>query len=246
MTDGLQFDKAEPARPSESLLCAGCRKPLVDSFYLAGPQKICVTCRDQVQAQLDGGPKGPRVAKAILIGLFISVVGGSLWAFITSKTEGSFSGLLAILLGYLVGIGVRKGSEGRGGRGFQVLAVLLTYLGLAIGFSGLMIPEFIKKQPKAGTEAPSPSVESKAPEEKPAEPVSATPMSTGGCVVGVLVLLGFWLASPVFVAIKSPLIILMLAIALWEGWRINRGINLTLKGPFPLGPGAAPGGNAGG
>lgn len=238
MSDGLQFDKAEPAQPAESLLCAGCRKPLVDSFYLAGPQKICATCRDQVQEQLTGGPKGPRVAKALLIGLFISVVGGAAWAFITSKTEGSFSGLLAILLGYLVGIGVRKGSDGRGGRGYQVLAVLLIYLGLAIGFSGLMIPEFVKKQPKAATETPAPSAESNAPD--------PAPVSAGGCVMAGLIVVGICLASPVLVAIKSPLIILMLAIALWEGWRINRGVDLNLKGPFPLGRGAAPGVTTGG
>ena len=53
MSDGLQFDKAEPAQPAESLLCAGCRKPLVDSFYLAGPQKICAGSAKEIRALIE-------------------------------------------------------------------------------------------------------------------------------------------------------------------------------------------------
>jgi len=238
MSDGLQFDKAEPVQPAGPLLCAGCRKPLVDSFYLAGPQKICLTCHDQVKAHLTGGPKGPRVAKAVLIGLFIAVVGGAVWAFITSKTDGIGAGLLAILLGYLVGIGVRKGSDGRGGRGYQVLAVLLTYLGLAIGFSGFILPELAKRKHAAATETRTPSTEPEAPE---AQPTLIKPVGAGGCVLAGVMVLGFCLASPVLAVIGYPLNFLMVAIALWEGWRLNRGIVVDLKGPFPLAAGPAPG-----
>jgi hypothetical protein len=153
------------------------------------------------------------MAKALLFGLGIAVGGGVLWGFLMTTQISGFGGILAIVLGYMIGIGVRKGSEGRGGRGFQVLAVLLTYVGLAIGYSALILSV------SAGAE---------------------------GKGLGGLKLLGIGLASPVLIAIQQPWTLLILAIALWEGWRMNRGIVIDVKGPFPLGQGAAPGVKASG
>ena len=43
-------------------------------------------------------------------------------------------GLIAIQVGFLVGGAVRAGSEGRGGRGYQVLAVLLIYISICANY----------------------------------------------------------------------------------------------------------------
>jgi hypothetical protein len=45
--------------------------------------------------------------------------------------------LLAILVGYLVGKGMTLASGERGGREYQVAAVILTYLSIAVGEAGL-------------------------------------------------------------------------------------------------------------
>ena len=246
---GLQFDRAEPARPAEvSASCSACKQPLAGAYYLAATQKICSSCRDVIHKHLTGGSTGARAAKATLLGLLTAVGGGLAWAVITVKWEGSPSGLLAILLGFLVGLVVRKGSEGRGGRGYQALAVALTYIGLATGYSGVMIPAALKKPSAAASEkAATPGAE------KPADPAAGTsakpPAPAGGCLMGMVLLiglLGICLASPVLVAIQSPFTILMVAIALWEAWRMNRGIAVQLRGPFQLGGGASPENSASG
>jgi hypothetical protein len=230
----MQFDRVEPAHPSDLGACAACRRPLVESYYLAGPQKICSACRDQIRNHLTGGAEGPRVAKAIIFGLLIAVVGGAAWASITIKTEGGYRGFLAIILGYLVGIGVRKGSEGRGGRGYQVLAVLLTYLSLVVGYSGVMFHARAKDPSKFSASGPK-TVELKPVESETLAAPPAPRPTAGGCIVGVLFLLGICVASPVVDVIHNPLLILLLGIALWEGWRMNRGTVIELKGPFHLG-----------
>ena len=50
-------------------------------------------------------------------------------------------GIVAILIGYMVGWGVRKGAGGRGGRRFQILAVVLTYWAVGLAYSPLAFEE---------------------------------------------------------------------------------------------------------
>src|SRR5439155_3866977 len=48
-------------------------------------------------------------------------------------------GIVAIGVGLLVGIAVRKGSGGRGGRKFQALAMVLTYLSITASYVPLVL-----------------------------------------------------------------------------------------------------------
>jgi hypothetical protein len=48
-------------------------------------------------------------------------------------------GLVAIAIGYLVGYAVRAGTGGRGGRRFQILAVLLTYFSVSLAYAMLAV-----------------------------------------------------------------------------------------------------------
>jgi len=138
---GMQFDRAESQQPAVSAVaCTACKGELTDVYFLLAKNKICAGCRDTFQKELDGGGKAARVIQAILLGLLAAVVGGAVWAYITYASEGTVYGIVAIGLGLLVGAAVRKGTGGRGGRGYQFLAIGLTYLGVAIGYSGAMIP----------------------------------------------------------------------------------------------------------
>jgi hypothetical protein len=240
---GLQFDRAETPNAKAVDACAGCKAPLRESYYLAGVQRICSACSTAVQQSLAGGSKTGRFFKAFALGTLAALVSGAVWAFIIIQFD-MIIGLLAIGVGLLVGMAVRKGSEGRGGRAYQVLAISLTYFGIAIGYSGAMIPAALKAQSaKASQKSPAAATPSATPDASPDTP----PPSAGGCLLGVMLLLGISMASPIFMAKESFISVLILGFALWEAWKFNRGISVDLKGPFRISPAppppeAAPGG----
>ena len=60
------------------------------------------------------------------MGLLAGLAGAALW-YAVRRTTGFEIGLIAIVVGLMVGVAVRKGSKGRGGWFYQTLAVVLTY-----------------------------------------------------------------------------------------------------------------------
>ena len=61
---------------------------------------------------------------------FAAAAGGALlWAGVTHVT-GYELGIVAIVVGFAVGVAVKLGSGGRGGLPYQLLAVALTYLAI--------------------------------------------------------------------------------------------------------------------
>lgn len=245
---GLQFDRAEAPIAETGDGCTACRKPFGESYYLVGQQRICPACRDSVQQSLASGSKGGRLIKATILGLLAALTSGALWAFIIIQFD-IVIGLVAIGLGLLIGAAVRKGSEGRGGRGYQVLAVSLTYLGIAVGYSGALIPMAMKSNPAIAPEnspaAPGSPAASPAAAPAPAPP-EQPPVSAGGCLVSLFILAGIGLASPVLIAKESPITFLILGFALWEAWKLNRGISVQMTGPYRIGPATSPESKPGG
>jgi len=248
-TEGMQFDRAESLQPSmPASACVACKRPVTDVYYLAGNQKVCPACREAHERQLAAGSKAGRVIKALALGVAAAGVGGAGWAFITYTTNGIY-GIVAIGLGLLIGAAVRMGAERRGGRGYQAMAMALTYLGVAIGYSGAMIPMAFKEK----SAAPAAATAEKPEEEKPAtpaEPTKRTPSDSpgalaGGCLVALVTIIGIFVASPVLIGIQDPFTFLFLAIALYEAWKLNRGTAFRLAGPFRLG-GSASGNATGG
>ena len=227
---GLQFDRVDPG-PAVVAECRGCQGPLGSPFYLTGVQKICSGCAEKIRNLLPQGNPTSRVLKASLLGLLAALAGGLTWAFITYKSEGTIYGIVAIGLGYLVGIAVRKGA-GTGGRGYQALAIGLTYLAVGTGYVGAAIPEIGKSKPVAGAEEKA----AKPGKSDPAKPVTDGPAKaqaeSAGCLAIVAVLAGILLGAPIMVGIESPFTFFFLAIALWEAWKLNKGVQVDLKGPF--------------
>jgi hypothetical protein len=123
----LQFDRVEsPA----ALVCAGCKSPIQNVYFTINNRIICARCRDNLVATINSGFPVARFATAALYGLGGGIAGAALW-FAVRRLTGITLGLIAIVLGYLVGIAVRKASKGRGGLPYQFLAVAITYLCIA-------------------------------------------------------------------------------------------------------------------
>ena len=65
------------------------------------------------------------LAIAAIFGLGAALAGAAIYYAVIAITHFEI-GLVAILIGYMVGYAVRKGAGGRGGLRFQILAALLT------------------------------------------------------------------------------------------------------------------------
>jgi hypothetical protein len=135
--DELQFQTAELAPSTDAAQptvqrCPQCTSPIVDAYYAMGDKVICPTCRDRLIAQPQGSKFG-RLAKAFFLGLAAGLAGAVVW-FAIRRITGYEIGLVAIFVGLAVGAAVRKGSGNRGGRGYQIIAVLLTYCCIAANY----------------------------------------------------------------------------------------------------------------
>ena len=161
----LQFDQAEPLTPTSSgPSCAGCKRPIADAYYEINGKVICHSCRQQVEASFRGGSGLARFLKASLFGLASAVLGAALY-FIVCRVTGLNIGLVAIVVGLMVGGAVRKGTGNRGGVLYQILAVFLAYF--AIGL--MRVPfevEGLFNQPARKTNTAKPSPET-APKSSP-------------------------------------------------------------------------------
>lgn len=242
MEQGMQFDQAEfGSDGAQKFACGFCRMPLASSYYQINGHPACEACRYKVEAEMAAGPGMGRFFKAALAGLGAAVLGAGIY-YAVLAFSGYEVGIVAIVVGFLVGRAVRWGSNGRGGRGYQILAVFLTYFAIVSTYIPIMIKEYMKENP-AGTEQ---AAKAPAGEAAPASATSAaTPeetaeMGVGGFLLGVGALLLLAAALPFLAGIENILGIVIIGIGLWEAWRINRRLVLEVSGPFEVGKLAQP------
>ena len=127
-TDDLQFATAETADGNAPVAadrkCVICGQPIASTYYALGDQMMCPACRAQVTAPPQGSGFG-RFMKAALLGLGAGLLGAAIW-YAVLRIANIEAGLIAILVGFMVGKAVHYGSGGQGGLAYQVLAVALT------------------------------------------------------------------------------------------------------------------------
>jgi len=148
----LQFDRvvsaSAPSAPADklSVVCAACRTPIDTEYYDVNGHTFCNRCRVAVESGAET-PRGivPFVTAAIF-GLGAGLVGAAIYYGVIAIAHLEI-GLVAILIGYMVGYAVRKGARGRGGLRFQVLAVALTYASVAIAYTPIAVQQMVDAQP---------------------------------------------------------------------------------------------------
>ena len=137
-TDDLQFDRAvEPDASAGKLICAKCNMPVRLYYYHVNGETTCSTCKQTVDVSATGAGKaksGASMMKALLFGLG-GALGGAVIYYAVAKFLNVEIGLIAILIGFMVGSSIRKATGGYGSRRFQVLAAGLTYLAIALAYT---------------------------------------------------------------------------------------------------------------
>ncbi len=96
---------------------------------------MCGNCADEVKKVLSGQGSGAvRFVKAVLLGSGAALLGMAAYAGIMILANSEWS-LVSIALGWFIGAAVRRGSMGRGGWRYQLLAVFLTYTAICAAYA---------------------------------------------------------------------------------------------------------------
>jgi len=245
----LQFERADFDSAATAPACAVCHAPLAGSYFELDGAMSCEACASAARLAANA-PLGPSaVFRALAFGTAAALAGTALW-FAVAKLTGFEVGLISIVIGMLVGRAVLRGSRGRGGPLFQLIAVVLTYGSITLAY----VPDVVQTlltaeepaQQASAAAAPSGPTADGQPVAAPAdaEPVAATseadaaPTSTVGMVaaLGGLFLLCFAIAAaaPFLAGFENIIGILIIAFGLYEAWKINRRAAPVVVGPLEL------------
>jgi hypothetical protein len=258
----LQFEEAEYETPPAAVVtCGACNRPIPDAYYEINGRVVCASCRQLIEASFRGGSRVARVLKALVLGSLGALAGAALYYAIVRAT-GYNIGLVAVVVGLLVGGAVRKGSGNRGGRFYQFLALFLTYFAIVAMHVPMVMEDLANEgrdqdqpaavapekvateQPKAG-EGPQaaagapkqPGPPNDAKEEGKQDRAGMNPAENKRPVkvaVVLVVALFVFAAIPIIVGAHQPISGLIYAFALWEAWKINKGAKLAFSGPFQV------------
>jgi hypothetical protein len=249
----LQFDRAEFGGQPASQTCAACQQPIADRYFDVNGQITCSTCRETIANTLEKNPGWTAPLIALGAGLGGGVVGALIY-YAVLKITGYEIGLIAIVVGLLVGRAVRGGSGGRGGRLYQVMAVAITYLAIVSTYVPFII-EGIRNNAAQEAQQSASGAQKDGPAAAPTEAAPATPAGgaqsasaqsaatepmTGGSIAVALVLLFLLLlATPFLAGFQNIIGLLIIGFALWEAWKANRFVPIAVAGPFQLAPAGA-------
>ena len=237
-TQPMQFETAVPrdVRPdvlgtAQGVSCAACTRLLTDQYFDVDGQPVCESCRDQIAQHAVTPQSLGLFARAGLFGLGAAIAGALLYYAVIAITNFEI-GLVAIAIGFMVGYAVRRGAGGRGGRRFQVLALVLTYwaVGLAyVPFAFSSAADESQTPSTATAGAPAPQVES--------APVSDDSSDTSfGFAAVMLFALSF--ALPVLSVVSSLpgglISAAIIAFGMHQAWRMTGAPEVQITGPYQI------------
>lgn len=244
--EDLQFDRAEFTESAEQVACSSCQGRIASTYFQVGGAVVCETCRIAIESALAGGSGLGRFAKAVLFGGIAAVVGAGIYFAILALT-GYELALVAIVVGFLVGAGVRLGAERRGGWLYQTLAVMLTYTAIVATYIPMMIRGLEESPTDSDLAAPG----------DPDSPARSEPRGADGSEPAGESMQEMWNSDDavkrlavfifiVFVAFVSPFMagfeniigLLIIAFALYQAWAMNKRSRIEISGPYRVGPDA--------
>jgi hypothetical protein len=249
----LQFDKAEYAGPQTGAsVCGVCKQPIAQTYFTVNAAIVCDQCHGKVVEFATRGSKFRRAFVATALGLVAGLAGAALW-YVVRTVTGYEIGLIAILVGLMVGLAVRKGSKGRGGWFYQSLAVVLTYGCICAQYMPDIVQACVKQfreaqaaQAQVAAKPPAGIADAKklgenAPPEKAAPPAVPAPKpGIAKMLLGIALFLvlafALSLAAPFLAGVQNIMGLIIIGIALLEAWKINKQVPVRIAGPFQLAP----------
>jgi hypothetical protein len=229
----LQFQHAEPiaeatASEGSTKVCAACKQPIGDTYYDAQGHVVCPPCAERIQAGRQAAP-AHSLLRAALFGGAAALGGCMLYALVAIVLHAEI-GIIAILVGWMVGKAIRHASYGRGGRPQQILAVALTYFAITTSYIPVILyqaarnPRRVEQRQSAQTkDAPA----------SPDAPAEARPRASfGGIALYLLVLAAIAPFLSLTSGISAWISLFILFIGLRYAWKLTARREIVLTGPY--------------
>jgi hypothetical protein len=189
----------------------------------------CTACGERAQHEQ---PKDSHslFTRGLVFGTGGAILGLILYAVFAIAT-GLVIGYVSLAVGYIVGKAIKTGSQGTGGRRYQIAAVLLTYAAVSLAAIPIDMSVYAKQRKMHPTEIEqSRAASGQAPS---APGAGGEPSSLGGALLQ-LTFLG--LASPFLELAEDPfhgligLVILLVGVRI--AWTLAAGRETQIFGPF--------------
>lgn len=231
-----QFATAEYAHIPGTERCRICSNLISGEYYRVNGQMACATCAGQAR---EGQPTDSHAAfaRGLLLGAGAAVLGLILYSTVGIVT-GWTIGYVALAVGWLVAKAMMKGSNGIGGKRYQIAAVVLTYAAISISAVPISIASAIKEDQSSHSRqsASNPQTSSNADTSSgsPEGDQSGTAPSLGAAALQLL-LVG--IASP-FLDLADPahglIGLFILFIGLSIAFRLTAAKPLDVDGPYSV------------
>jgi hypothetical protein len=230
--DELQFHHAERiagegGTSAGSQTCVACKQPIAGDYFHAQGQVVCPLCADRIQAGQQA-PPSVSLLRAAIYGSGAALAGFLLYSLVAIFT-GLEIGLIAIVVGIMVGKTVRYASHGLGGRPQQILAIGLTYFAITTSY----IPGFVYQSAKSAKPAAQPDPSKQA---APAVAERTQPRMSAGKAIAMLV--GLAMAAPFLSLfsgenpVSSLISLFIIFIGLQRAWALTARPEILIMGPY--------------
>jgi hypothetical protein len=226
--EDLQFRRAQPIGP-DTKTCIVCKQPIAGDYYNANGNILCPQCKQRIEAHQQPPPH-TSLLRAALYGGGAALAGCAIYATV-SITTGLEIGLVAILIGYMVGKAIRYASRGLGGRPQQILAVALTYFAITTSY----IPVFIYQASKARSAATA-NRAADQPARTPEPRATTEPRMPPARVI--LIILALAAVAPFMTLfqgsnmISGLISLFIIFIGLQQAWRLTARREIVITGPY--------------
>jgi len=137
-----QFGTAEFAGVAGTEHCQFCHQPISRRYYRVNSAMACAACGERAQHEL---PKDSHALfiRGLIFGIGAAILGLILYATFEIAT-GLIIGYVSLAVGYIVGKGIKMGSQGAGGRKYQITAAVLTYAAVSLAIVPVLISQSMK------------------------------------------------------------------------------------------------------
>jgi hypothetical protein len=235
----IQFGTAEYLGSPAADHCQFCQQLITGTYYRVHGAITCRGCAEKAQSELPQLSHADYV-RGVLYGVGAAIAGLILYAAFEIATS-LIIGYVSLAVGWMVGKAMMKGSNGQGGRRYQITAALLTYAAVSMA----AIPVWIHysgehRQAQHASQQQQLAEEQRELEketERPQTTVPAKPALDVGKAFSTLAVLG--LASP-FLELADPLHgaigLFILFIGIRIAWQITGQKRPAIDGPFQSEP----------
>lgn len=235
--DVPQFSTAEYAHIPGTERCRICGDGISGEYFRINSQMACGRCAGQAR---NGQPTDSHAAfvRGLALGAGAALLGLILYATVVIVTGWSI-GYLALAVGWLVAKGMMKGSNGIGGRRYQIAAVLLTYASISLAAIPIGVSYLMKHRdaPTAQKQQVADSAESVPGAERGDTTRPAPPKEKASLGKLLVQMLFIGLASP-FLELQNPgsgligLVILFVGLSI--AFRMTAAKALDVDGPYSV------------